>query len=230
MQRLASILVNEPENVLQYMVDSAIALCNADSAGVSLEEIDDLGDTRYHWVAVAGEYRNFLDSLLPSAPSACGVCLDRNRPQLIRATQRFFDILGVTAAPVSDGVLLPWSSGDLRGTIWILAHTRAEAFDQHDLSIMQVFASYASFGILQQQRQKTQHKAWAATAAAAVSSALAQRVNQPLQELTDLVFIGAHGKSGGDAATLARSLEEPLEVLTTLIEEVSGRPLAYRPN
>ena len=230
MKRIAATLVDHPENILQQLVDSSLKLCGADSAGVSIERLSERGEIEYHWVATAGEYGQYLDALLPSTPSACGVCLEQNRPQLLRVTSAFFELMKIKAPVVTDGLLLPWKSGQTRGTIWVLAHTRAEAFDPQDFSLMQVLATYASFGILQQQRQNAQHKVWAATAAAAVTGVLAQRVHVPLKKLTDLVFIGANSKSGSDAAALARNLEEPLQVLTRIIEEVAGRPVAHWPN
>jgi hypothetical protein len=108
MNRLARVFVESPTNILQQLVAAAVDLCGADSAGISIEQKDGTDDNFYHWVATAGQYSRFLDAKLPRYPSACGLTLERGRPQIFRVTQRFFDLMGVEAPTVTDGILLPW--------------------------------------------------------------------------------------------------------------------------
>jgi hypothetical protein len=75
---------------LQELVNAAVELCGADSAGISLEKTDRTETEFYHWVATADQYSEFPNALLPRYPSACGVCLERGRPQLFRVGLRFF--------------------------------------------------------------------------------------------------------------------------------------------
>jgi len=139
MQRIAHAFVESPETILQELVNAAVELCDADSAGISLEiDAEHRSDTNYfQWVATAGRYQRFLNATLPRVPSACGTCLERGQPQLFRVTQRFFDLMGVAAPTVTDGLLLPWQVEEMRGTIWIMAHERVEAFDSNDCRMMQ---------------------------------------------------------------------------------------------
>ena len=133
LHRLAIAFVEHPDTILQELVNAAVRLCGADSAGVSIERDDKTDEHHYKWIATAGEYSGFLDASLPKQPSACTVCLERGTPQLFRVDKRFFDILGVEAPLVMDGILLPWEVEEMRGTIFIISHSRSEAFDSEDL-------------------------------------------------------------------------------------------------
>ena len=81
LQRLSHALLENPDTILQELVRSAVDLCGADSAGISLEREDGNDQEFYHWIATAGVYSDFLDAILPRQPSACGVCLERGHAQ-----------------------------------------------------------------------------------------------------------------------------------------------------
>jgi hypothetical protein len=136
LQHLARPFVERPETVLQELVDSAVTLCGADSAGISVERPDKTENDYYHWIATAGDYAGFLNALLPRDPSACGIRLKRGRPQLFRISQQFFDLMGMRAATVTDGILLPWQVDGLQGTVWIMAHGRQALSDLQRLSAL----------------------------------------------------------------------------------------------
>ena len=151
----ARALTESPETILQELVDAALILCSADSAGLSIERRN-LNPPVFEWVATAGEYAKFLNAILPNAPSACAICLTRGVPQLFRLSQAFFDQIGVEAAEISDGMLMPWVVEGQRGTIWIVAHGRREAFDVEDSRIMRLLAALAAMGIRETSSAKLQ--------------------------------------------------------------------------
>lgn len=97
LRRLTKAFVEDPDTVLQELVNAAVDLCGADSAGISVVKDDATEEEYYHWVATAGVYEGFLHAMLPAYPSACGVTLERGSAQRFTVTKRFFDILGVTA-------------------------------------------------------------------------------------------------------------------------------------
>lgn len=152
MNRLAQVFAEDANTILQELVIAAVELCGADSAGISVVEEDSTDERYYHWVAVAGQYSGFLNARLPRYPSACGVTLERDRPQVFRVGQRFFDLMRIQAPTVTDGLLFPWRAGETRGTIWVLAHGRDEAFDKEDSRMMQALADFAATGVKLQQR------------------------------------------------------------------------------
>lgn len=174
MQRIARSFVENPESILQELVDAAVTLCDADSAGISIEKENRTEDAYFQWVATAGQYSGFVDSILPHYPSACTICLDRGGPQLFRVRQAFFDLLGIDAPLITDGILLPWEVGDMRGTIFIMAHGRTEAFDWSDCRMMQALADFAAIGVRLQIQQAILVKQAATAGAAAMANNLAQ--------------------------------------------------------
>ncbi|MDE1163333.1 MAG: GAF domain-containing protein [Acidobacteriaceae bacterium] len=206
LHRLAVAFVESPETILQELVNAAVRLCGADSAGISIEREGRTDENYYHWVATAGEYSSFLDASLPRTPSACTVCLERGTPQLFRVDQRFFDILGVEAALVKDGILLPWQVEEMRGTIFIISHSRNEAFDSEDLHLMQILAKFAAMGIRQQRQQEKLLRQAATAAAMAMAHDLAHQINNPLQSLTNVLFLAKQSDGVGDEKSLAMKL------------------------
>ncbi len=221
MHTLAATFVERPETILQELVNAAVRLCGADSAGISVEREDKTEELYYRWVATAGVYTSFLDASLPQYPSACTVCLHRGEPQQFRVGKRFFDLLGVEAAEVTDGILLPWEVEEMRGTIFIIAHGRTEAFDGEDLRLMQVLAKFAAMGIRQQRQQGRLLEQARVASAAATAHALAHQINNPLQSLTNQLYL-AEQNGGGDERSLALKMSGDFGRLTALVEELLG--------
>jgi hypothetical protein len=226
MHRLARAFVESPDTILQELVNAAVDLCGADSAGISIERENKTDAEFYEWTATAGEYAGFLNATLPRSPSACEICLERGRPQLFRVTQRFFDLMGIEAPTVTDGIMLPWELGETRGTIWIMAHGRDEAFDGNDLRMMQVLANFAAMGVRQQRQQKLLMEQAMLGAAAGMANELAHRINNPLQSITNLVYLAGAGEVPGDAKALAEELAEPVQRLAALAAKLLSLPMA----
>jgi hypothetical protein len=224
MRRLTRAFVENPDTILQELVNAAVELCGADSAGVSLETEEKTDDNFYHWVATAGQYGGFLNATLPRYPSACGICLERGTPQLFRVSQRFFELMGIEAPIVSDGMLLPWEAEETRGTIWIMAHGRTEAFDREDLRMMETLADFAAMAVRHQRQQQALMKQATAAAAAAMANELAHQINNPLQSLTNLVYLAAEGQTGGDAKALGQELSGDVHRLSGLVSKLLALP------
>src|SRR5580704_12953155 len=226
MQRIAHAFVEDPENILQELVNAAVALCGADSAGISIEREDGTDKDFYHWVATAGAYSGFLNAILPRYPSACGVCLERGRPQLFRVSQRFFEILGVEAPLVTDGILLPWQAEGTRGTIFVMAHGRDEAFDSGDTRMMQMLADFATMGFRQQRQQKRLIAQERAAAAASMANELAHKINNPLQSITNVIYLAARSETNPELRALATDLGGDIKKLSALVQQLLALPLA----
>jgi signal transduction histidine kinase len=225
MQRLARAFVDRPDTILQELVNAAVELCGADSAGISIEKEDGTDAEFYHWVATAGQYSGFLNAVLPRYPSACGLCLERGQAQSFRVGQRFFDILGVEAPLVTDGILLPWQVDDTRGTIFVMAHGRSEAFDGEDARMMQLLAGFVAMGFRQQRQQKELMEKERAAAAAAMANELAHKINNPLQALTNQLYIASESDS-----KLAQEMSGDIEKLSALVKELLAIPFDTKSN
>jgi len=224
LRRLSRAFVEHPDTILQELVDAAISLCGADSAGISMQQPDQPDEKFWVRVATAGDYAHFLNATLPRTPSACGVCLERNRPQRFLVNQNFFDLMGVTAPVVTDGILLPWQADGARGTIWVMAHNRDEAFDREDLRLMGVLADFAAMAIRQQRQQEALLEQATAAAAGAMANRLAHQINNPLQSLTNLVFLASQGSHGEGSKQLADEIAPNLDRLSGLVRRLLALP------
>jgi RNA polymerase sigma factor (sigma-70 family) len=219
LRRLTHSFVQSPDTILQELVNAAVELCGADSAGISLETEERSDANYYHWVATAGQYNGFLNAMLPRYPSACGICLERGKPQLFRVSQRFFDIMGIEAPLVTDGILLPWQVEETRGTIFIMAHGRTAAFDKDDGQMMRVLADFAAMAVRHQRQQHALLQQAKAAASAEMASNLAHRINNPLQSLVQIAYLAAEGQSHESAKSLGQEISADLWRLSALVTE-----------
>jgi signal transduction histidine kinase len=224
LQRLSRALLESPDTILQELVNAAVDLCGADSAGISIEKEDGSDQEFYHWVATAGEYSGFLNAILPRQPSACGLCLERGHAQHFTVSKKFFDILGVEAPIVTDGILLPWKTENTRGTIFVMAHGRTEAFDENDARLMTMLADFAAMGYRQQKQQARLIAQERAAAAAQMANHLAHKINNPLQGMMNNAFLMAEGSPGCDPKALGRDLSNDIQRLSGLVSELLSLP------
>jgi transcriptional regulator with GAF, ATPase, and Fis domain len=218
MRRVARAFVESPDTILQELVNAAVDLCLAESAGISLQNKDANGETFYRWVATAGRYKSFLNAILPSFPSACGLTIERRQPQLFRVSQRFFDLMGVEAPTVTDGILIPWEVENICGTIWIMAHERTEVFDSDDSRMMQLLADFAAMAIRQDRQQKQLIEQANATAAAAMANQLAHQINNPLQSMTSALYLAS--QQPGSNQQYLELASKQLEQLSSLVKKI----------
>jgi GAF domain-containing protein len=223
MRRLAEAFVERPKTILQELVEIAILLTGADSAAISLVQEDGTEEQFYRWVASAGVYSGFTNAMLPRYPSACGICLERGRPQRIRVLPRFFQILGVEAPPVTDGLLLPWRDGETEGTIFVMAHERAEAFDNEDCQMMETLADFAALAVRQQRVQEMTLVQERSEAAIKMANNLAHRINNPLQGITNQLFLASEGDDAGERR-LAKALTPAFERLNQVAKQLLELP------
>ncbi len=54
LQRLSHALLERPDSILQELVNTAVDLCGADSAGISIEKEDGSDQEFYHWLLLPG--------------------------------------------------------------------------------------------------------------------------------------------------------------------------------
>jgi hypothetical protein len=224
LQRLSRALLENPDTILQELVRAAVDLCGADSAGISIEKEDGNDQEFYHWIATAGDYSNFLGAILPRNPSACGLCLERGHPQHFTVSKKFFDILGVEAPLVTDGILLPWKTEETRGTIFVMAHERTEAFDENDARLMTMLADFAAMGYRQQRQQARLIAQARAAAAAQMANRLAHEINNPLQSMMNSAYLIAEGAAEQDSKVLGRELSNDIGRLSGLVKELLSLP------
>jgi len=141
---LAQVLATAPENILQALTETALRLCRAHSAGVSLLEDADQG-RRFHWRAIAGRWAEFTGGGTPRDFGPCGTVIDVNEPLLFSHPERDFPYIGEITPPVEDALLVPFHiRGQAAGTLWVVAHDDTKRFDAEDLRVMTNLAIFAA--------------------------------------------------------------------------------------
>jgi signal transduction histidine kinase len=144
MAGLVEALANDPDSVAQRLVDAALQLTGAASAGLSLAETAD-GKEIFRWIATAGEYARYMRGTMPRHFSPCGEVLHRAQPLLMRDMVRAYPYVDMLHAPPSEVLLVPFAKdGVLVGTVWVVGHSADHAFDAEDLRIVKSLAVFAS--------------------------------------------------------------------------------------
>ena len=103
---LAQAMAEAPEGILQKLAETALALCRADSAGLSLLEDADRR-SRFHWRAVAGAWAPHLHGGTPRDFSPCGTVLDRDAPMVCSHPELDFPYFGSVTPPPRGGAARP---------------------------------------------------------------------------------------------------------------------------
>jgi PAS domain S-box-containing protein len=139
---LAEQLATSPAGILQKLVETALTLCGAQSAGISLLEAD---GKRFHWPAIAGRWAEHLGGGTPREYGPCGTVLDNNTALLFSHPERDFDYFAPVVPLVEEALLMPfYINGNAVGTIWIIAHDTSRRFETEDLRIMTDLGTFAA--------------------------------------------------------------------------------------
>lgn len=143
---LARIMAVAPGELLDALLQAGIELCHAGTAGLSLLETTSEGDQIFRWTNLAGRLKKFIGGWTPRNFSPCGVCLDRDAPQLLTWPARYFYYLKDDVdVPIVEALVIPvYIDGQAPGTIWILSHDEAIKFDSEDVRIMSGLAEFTS--------------------------------------------------------------------------------------
>ena len=224
MHRLAQVFAQNPDDVPQRLVDIAVEFCGADSAGISLEDTSATGEPVFRWVAIAGSFAKYIDGVTPRFFSPCGTCLDSGRAQLYRVTKPYYDFLGVMAEPITDGILIPWVSEQVRGTIWAVAHHSYEAFDLEDYKLLRSLADFALIALRHQYQEKKLVRQAKDKASAARANELAHQINNPLQSLTNALYLA--GQDGPNTQVFVKQATEELKSLSELVAKLLSLKVA----
>ena len=121
---LAQKMAASPHGILQMLADTALTLCRAHSAGLSLLEDRDQ-KRNFHWRAIAGRWSPHLGGGTPRDFGPCGTVLDRNEALLFSHPERDFPYFGEVSPLLEEGLLMPfYVDGEAIGTIWVVAHDK----------------------------------------------------------------------------------------------------------
>jgi len=137
-------MATSPDGILQKLADTALSLCRAHSAGLSLLED---GDQRsnFHWRAIAGQWAPHINGGTPRNFGPCGAVLDQNVAMVCSHPELDFPYWAPIKPVLEEGLLIPfYVKGEARGTIWVVAHDPSRRFDAEDLRVMTNLSIFAA--------------------------------------------------------------------------------------
>ena len=206
LRALARQLAGPPAALLQRLVDIALNLCCADTAGVSLLEAGSGGTVVFRRVALAGADAHHVDTTAPAESSGCGFALRRNAAQLYTYANGYHAHGDIHFPAVVEKLVIPFPpNGDPFGTIWVATHDTARRFDAEDVRILQSLADFT---------------------AAALQLSLTAKENARLSEQTEQQLQQQHERLRllWETAAAALTTNDPPTMLHTLMQRV-GPPL-----
>ena len=196
---LAREMSNNPRNLPQKLLDIALELCHAGSAGLSLLRTGADGDY-FSWDALSGVYAPHVGGRTAREFSPCGTTLDRDAPQLFHLPARYFTFLGAVEPPIHEALVIPFfAQGRPLGTIWIVSHDGRRHFDAEDLRVMTSLGELTSAAL---------HLLSSCDSAARTAAEL-QLANQALRAREEALE-EADRRKDEFLATLAHELRNPL--------------------
>ncbi len=216
---LAEEMGHPSRHVLQQLVQTAMILCRAGSAGVSLLEAVD-GKKRFRWHALAGALREHLWSVAPRDASPSGVVFDHDAPQLFRYPERHFRYLSELRPLIIEELLVPFSiDGKPMGTIWVASHDENIQFDSGDAAVIAKLGRVAAAAVrantlLEELRESTRRKDEFLTI-------LSHEMRNPLAAMSNAAkFLADGGGSEPDQERARAVIQRQLTQITRLSEDL----------
>lgn len=131
------------ENLLRRLVDSAMSLCDAGTAGLSVPTRDPEGSQIFRWDALSGALASYVGGTTPRDWSPCGTTLDRGAAQLFYYPGRFFTYFQPVVPAIVEGLVIPvYLDRTPVATIWIVSHDDERKFDLYDVRTMTSLATF----------------------------------------------------------------------------------------
>jgi len=143
LHRLAEEMSRNPNGILAALCKEVLAVCGAESAGISL--LGGENDDEFRWPAIAGLWATLEGQGTPRDASPCGMVIEADRSLLIHDAANQFPA-GATVTPLSAEILMaPFRVyGKPIGTLWAVMHSDAKRFDREDQRLLESLAVFAA--------------------------------------------------------------------------------------
>jgi two-component sensor histidine kinase len=146
-QDLARRMIDHPEGMLPRLVDLAMELTGAVSAGLSLFE-ENPAPGIFRWRYLRGTLAPFEEATTPRNFSPCGVTLDQKRAVLCKHPEQFYSWISDAHIVMPEVLLVPLYLGGSEplGTLWIVSDNEGH-FDSNDARVATELASFAGIAL-----------------------------------------------------------------------------------
>jgi signal transduction histidine kinase len=236
---LAQELANSPSSILQQLVETALKLCRAHSAGISLLE-EEAGRKIFRWHAIAGQWAPYVWGTTPREYSPCGTVLDYNATLLFSNAHRYYSQFAGVQPLLVEALLVPfYVGGTAVGTVWVVAHDENRQFDAEDQRVLESLGKFAATAYQVRSTiadlAKTNRELQAEIAERKrTEEALRQseeRLRQQAQELEQqLIMSGRLVSLGEVTASMAHEFNNPLGIIMGFVEDMLSSADPADPN
>ncbi len=226
LKHLTNYLSTGPFIVLNQLATVLIQVCDADSAGITLEE-------RRHpthalqCVGAAGQLASDQLEWMPRY-SPCGTVIDTWRAELFRRPERFFSAIRKGSATIEELLVVPWElSSGRRGAIWLAHHDSDRHFNPEDLRLVTTLSDFARHALQRSHSEETRRSCEALASAARVANQLAHEVNNPLQALINSLYLispASHDEHLPEAQVQAERVAQLVRSVLELKREPESAP------
>jgi two-component sensor histidine kinase len=153
MQDLARHMAEHPTDVLPRLVQLAMEVCGANSAGISILEP---ATDEFRWYGLKGVLATFEGAKTPRYNSPCGLCLDVAGPILMDRPERAYDWIRDANITVPEVLLVPLSMKGLEsmGTLWVVSNDPGH----FNNSLARVLGELSSFAAMALRTIQTEEK------------------------------------------------------------------------
>jgi GAF domain len=142
--QLTEAMAQAPHDVLQSLAETALRLCHAGTAGISIIE-EEAGRKVFRWRALAGELAKHLLGTTPREFSPCGTVVDRNATMLMTRLDQHYRYFADVQPRIMEALLVPFSLNGLPiGTVWVVHHDETAKFDAEDARLIADLGKFAS--------------------------------------------------------------------------------------
>lgn len=142
LRSLARVMAEKPHQLIDTLLNVAVQLCEADTAGLS---VLDTREQVFRWTNLAGSLSKYIGGTTPRDFSPCGVTMDCKSPQLFLYPARRFQYFKNIEPVIAEALVAPvWLENEMPATIWIVSHNPRVHFDSEDVRIMTALADFAA--------------------------------------------------------------------------------------
>jgi signal transduction histidine kinase len=143
--KLARALRDTPVDILKVLATTALEVCGAGSAGISILETPAGRAPQFRWRALAGAWTPYLGGVMPRTGSPSGRVLDCNTLLLVRDPINEYPCVVELRPDCREALLAPFClDGVPAGTLWIVKHEPRQHFDSEDARVLSNLAEFTS--------------------------------------------------------------------------------------
>jgi signal transduction histidine kinase len=208
---------------LKDTAEAACEVCDVRCAGITLLDWLPDGTAVLRWMAAAGPLRGVMGQTLPLDRNL-KYALKQQTPRVVYRPHR--QIAQIAQAwDIAEALLIPWSGEKGGGILWVLPRADERRLDEDDVRVLTSLAAFARSVIAKDQVESCRLVEERVGAAARMANELAHAVNNPLQALTNALYL--MGSEQGEHLQDARAQVQRINTLVRVILDSNARPFKH---